>query len=162
MKTNAQNEFVRFWDQTCGQVRAYLFCACGNASDAEDLAQECYVRTLRNWEAFDGTGSRQAWLFAIARNVQADWFRKQSRERRALQARGAGDGEVPFASAGDDNEALWRAIQHLGPDQQEVIQLRFAAGLSYVEIAGMLGVPVGTVRSRLHRGLETLRECIEE
>jgi RNA polymerase sigma-70 factor (ECF subfamily) len=162
MKASAQDEFVQFWDQTCGKVRAYMFCACDNASDAEDLTQECYVGAFRNWEVFDGTGSRQAWLFAIARHVRADWFRKRGRDRRVLRAHGGGDGAVSFEPAGDDHEALWRAIQSLGPDQREVIQLRFAAGLSYIEIAGMLGVPVGTVRSRLHRGLETLRGFIEE
>jgi RNA polymerase sigma-70 factor (ECF subfamily) len=162
MKTNAEDEFVQFWDQTCGKVRAYMFCACCNASDAEDLTQDCFVRAFRNWEVFHGTGSRQAWLFAIARNAQVDWFRKLSREKRALQTHGGSGGEVSLEPAAEDTEALWRAIEGLGPDQREVIHLRFAAGLSYAEIAEMLGVPVGTVRSRLHRGLETLRGLIEE
>jgi RNA polymerase sigma-70 factor, ECF subfamily len=162
MKTDGQDEFVRLWDQTCDKVRAYMFCACNNASDAEDLTQECYIRAFRNWGVFDGAGSRQAWLFAIARNAQVDWFRKRSRENRVLRSCADGEAEAAFEPAGDDHEAIWRAIDRLGVDQREVVHLRFAVGLSYAEIATMLNVPVGTIRSRLHRGLETLRGLIEE
>lgn len=162
METDGQDEFVRFWDQTCDKVRAYMFCACSNASDAEDLTQECYIRALRNWRAFDGAGSRQAWLFAIARNAQVDWFRRRTRETRVLRSRADGQAQEVSKPARDDHEAIWRALDRLGADQREVIHLRFAVGLSYAEIATMLNVPVGTIRSRLHRGLETLRESIEE
>ncbi len=162
METDGQDEFVRFWNQTCDKVRAYMFCACSNVSDAEDLTQECYIRALRNWEAFDGAGSRQAWLFAIARNAQVDWFRKRTRESRVLRSCVDDRAEAASESAGDDHEAVWRSIARLSADQREVIHLRFAVGLSYAEIAAMLDVPVGTIRSRLHRGLETLRELIEE
>lgn len=162
MKTDGQDEFVHFWDQTCDNVRAYMFCACNNASDADDLTQECYIRALRNWGVFDGAGSRLAWLFAIARNTQVDWFRKRMREDRILRSCVDGNIETTFSPAGDDQEAIRRAIDRLGTDQREVIHLRFAAGLSYAEIAKMLNVPVGTIRSRLHRGLETLRGLLEE
>jgi len=162
MKTEGQDEFVRFWDQTCDKVRAYMFCACNNATDAEDLTQECYIRAFRNWAAFGGAGSRQAWLFAIARNARVDWFRKRARENRVLRSRAEDEVEAAFEPAGDDHEAIRRAIDRLGADQREVIHLRFAAGLNYAEIATMLNVPVGTIRSRLHRGLETLRGMIEE
>ena len=53
MARTFQTEFDQFWRQTCGKVRAYMFCASNSASDADDLAQECYLRAFRNWDRFD-------------------------------------------------------------------------------------------------------------
>ena len=162
-KTDGQDEFVEFWRQTSSRVRAYMFCACHNAGDADDLTQDCYVRAFRSWSAFAGAGTRQAWLFAIARSTQVDWIRKQRRQNRIFEARSQDDGcQAASERNCDEAEAIWQAVGQLGPDQQEVVHLRFAAGLSYAEIAEMLGVPIGTIRSRLHRGLQALREVIEE
>jgi len=155
-------EFGRFWSQTCGKVRAYMFCASNSASDADDLAQECYLRAFRNWDRFDGRGSRQAWLFAIARNTQADWFRKRGRDARLLEQGRLAAGSEAAAPDLDDTEALWQAVGRLRDEHREIVHLRFAADLSYDQIAQMLGVPVGTVRSRLHRALKAIREQLEE
>ncbi len=163
MKAGVEKEFVRFWEQTWDKVKAYMVCAGSNRSDADDLAQECYLRALRNWERFDGTGSRRGWLFAIARNTRADWFRKQFRETRVSDAADKPEaGAVSPASGVDDIEMIWRTVEGLEAEYREVIHLRFAADLSYAEIAEMLNVPIGTVRSRLHRGLKAVRERIKE
>jgi RNA polymerase sigma-70 factor (ECF subfamily) len=163
MKTDGQDEFVEFWEQTRGRVRAYMFCACRNSSDADDLTQDCYIRAIRSWSSFAGTGARQAWLFAIARSTQVDWIRGRRRHSRVLEEQGEGDEpQAPPEPSPDDAEAIWQAVGRLGSDHQEVIHLRFAAGLSYAEIAEMLNVPVGTVRSRLFRSLQTLRGLVEE
>ena len=162
MAPRFEREFRRFWEQTRDRVRAYMFCACSNATDADDLAQECYLRALRNWDGFNAKGTRQAWLFAIARNTQVDWFRKRGREARLA---GADDGRRVWEASepvADEIEAVWKAVDNLGTEYQETIHLRFAADLSYAEIAETLGVPVGTVRSRLHRGLKAVRERVEE
>ena len=162
MAQRFEREFRRFWEQTRDRVRAYMFCACSNATDADDLAQECYLRALRSWDCFNAKGTRQAWLFAIARNTQVDWFRKRGREARLAAAedgRRVGETSEPIA---EDIEVVWKAVSSLGPEYQEAIHLRFAADLTYAEIAAMLGVPVGTVRSRLHRGLKAVREQVEE
>lgn len=163
MKAGIHEEFARFWEQTRGKVRAYMLCACGNRSDADDLAQECYLRALRNWDRFEGTGSRKGWLFAIARNTRADWFRRQARQTRVSELSDETVvGQTPPGSSLDEIETIWKTIEHLEPEHREVIHLRFAADLSYAEIAGMLNVPVGTVRSRLHRGLKAVRERVKE
>jgi len=163
MKIGIDREFARFWEQTWGPVKAYMVCACGNRSDADDLAQECYLRALQNWDRFDGRGSRRGWLFTIARNTRADWLRKQIRETRATKTAGKPEaGEESPAPCSDDVEVVWRAIEGLEAEHREVIYLRFAADLSYAEIAAMLGVPIGTVRSRLHRGLKAVRERTRE
>jgi RNA polymerase sigma-70 factor (ECF subfamily) len=161
MTQGPREEFAAFWEQTRDRVRAYMFCACSNASDADDLAQECSLRALRNWSRFEGKGSRQAWVFAIARNTRVDWFRQRKREARLVEPGACAARAMPQAGF-DDVEMVWQTVGDLGPEYREVIHLRFAADLSYVEIAEMLGVPIGTVRSRLHRGLKAVRKKIEE
>jgi RNA polymerase sigma-70 factor (ECF subfamily) len=138
-----------------------MFCACSNASDTDDLAQECYLRALRNWDLFGGRGSRQAWLFAIARNTQIDWFRRKTRHAAALDQERIARAE-PVTSAPGEADMIWEIVESLEGGHKEVIHLKFAAGLSYAEIADVLKVPIGTVRSRLHRGLKELRRRIKE
>ncbi len=163
MNADSQQEFARFWEQTQGKIKAYMLCVCGRHSDADDLTQECYLRALRNWDGFEGIGNRKGWLFAIARNTRADWFRRQFRQTRVSQLSDEAVAEVTPSGANlDDIEAVWQAIETLESEHREVIHLRFAADLSYAEIAGMLDVPVGTVRSRLHRGLKAVRERVKE
>ena len=85
MTQRLHREFGTLWEQTRERIRAYMFCACSNPGDADDLAQECYLRALRNWDRFEGRGSRQAWLFTIARNTQVDWFRRRKRQARLFE-----------------------------------------------------------------------------
>ncbi len=163
-------EFERFWVQTAARIRAYMFCACENWADADDLAQDCYLRALKGWHQFNGQGTRQSWLFQIARRTYLDWFRRTKRNRiiassdiagdvvkRALERQDANEGS---RGAGSQIEAIWTVVRGLESEQRQVIHLRFAAGLSYAEIADVLRIPVGTVRSRLHRGLKIVREQI--
>jgi RNA polymerase sigma-70 factor (ECF subfamily) len=138
-----------------------MFCACSNVNDTDDLAQECYLRALRNWDLFSGRGSRRAWLFAIARNTQIDWFRRKTRHAAALDQERTVRA-APVMTAPGDADMIWEIVDGLEAGHREVIHLKFAAGLSYAEIADILSVPIGTVRSRLHRALRELRKRIKE
>jgi RNA polymerase sigma-70 factor (ECF subfamily) len=164
MRSKFKNEFDELWIQTTNKVRAYMFCACGSWPDADDMLQDCYLRALRGWGKFNGKASRQAWLFGIARRTCADWFRTKKRKGTAVGSVNLDDleGRVSARSNADGIEAVWGAIKELGAEQSEVIGLRFAADLSYAEIGQTLGIPVGTVRSRLHRGLKAIRQKLKE
>jgi RNA polymerase sigma-70 factor (ECF subfamily) len=159
-----KKEFEEFWTQTADKVRAYMFCACENWTDADDMAQECYLRALRGWGQFDGRASRQAWLFAIARTTRIDWFRRKKREGVAAGPENLDklSEAVPEKPKDETIERVWDTVRSLNAEQSQVIHLRFAAGLSYAQIAQALGIPVGTVRSRLHRGLKGIKEHIGE
>ena len=161
---SVEREFQEFWTLTAGKVRAYMFCACENWADADDMAQDCYLRALRAWEQFDGKASRQAWLFGIARRTRIDWFRRKKREARVVGCENLEefDKGVPDESDVDRIERIWDAAKGLNVELSQVLHMRFAAGLSYAQIAHALEVPVGTVRSRLHRGLKQIREHIGE
>jgi RNA polymerase sigma-70 factor (ECF subfamily) len=128
------------------------------------MAQDCYLRALRGWGQFDGRASRQAWLFGIARRVCIDWFRRKKRECVVVDSENLDrynkvDSERPNI---DKIEMVWDAVRGLKEEQSQVIHLRFAAKLSYAQIAQALGIPVGTVRSRLHRELKDVKKHIGE
>ena len=164
MKDEFANEFQEFWNQTSGKVRAYMFCACESWNDADDLTQDCCLRALRAWGQFDGRASRQAWLFGIARRTRVDWYRRKKRDGVTLCQEDIDVMQKAHAEKPDFNEIerIWDTVKDLSAEQSEVIHLRFAAGLNYAQIAHTLGVPIGTVRSRLHRGLKAVKEIIGE
>ena len=139
-----------------------MFCACRNAADADDMAQDCCVRALRAWNQFNGKASRQAWLFGIARRTRIDWLRKRNRENVITESQKISHQNETAAEGANETEIrkIWEAVKDLNQEHSEVIHLRFAAGLSYEQIAHALEIPVGTVRSRLHRGLKVIKENV--
>jgi RNA polymerase sigma-70 factor, ECF subfamily len=135
-------------------VFAFLYRLCGDAHLAEDLAQETFVRAFRALERYQPRGKVSTWLFAIAANVARDHWRR--RRRRA---------EVPYedavlhADGADMSEGMQvrEALLSLPLEQRSVLVLRYYHDLSYIEIAEALVIPVGTVRSRIHNGLERMK-----
>lgn len=157
-----KQEFRDFWTKTAGKVRAYMFCACENWTDADDMTQDVYLRALRGWSQFNGKASRQAWLFGIAKRTRSDWFRQKRRESITCgsDSHDTSDNVVSGSTDVNNIEMIWDAVTKLDDEQSQVVHLRFAAGLSYAQIAQALGIPIGTVRSRLHRGLKVIRKNI--
>jgi RNA polymerase sigma-70 factor (ECF subfamily) len=109
-----------------------------NDADAEDVVQDAYVRALRFFSSLRGEDAR-AWLLTIVRNT---WYGRFPRR--------AGGGVTTVADEGPDN----RADEALPTDFREVLVLRELEGLSYKEIAAIVGIPLGTVMSRLARARE--------
>jgi RNA polymerase sigma-70 factor (ECF subfamily) len=134
-----------------------------NAHDAEDVVQEACLRAHRFFGGFHGADGR-AWLLAVVRNTCYTWLErnrprepltpfdetKHSRADPAASPQG-------LALRSEDREQLHRAIEDLPPEYREVIVLRELEGLSYKQIAGIAGVPLGTVMSRLARARERLQ-----
>jgi RNA polymerase sigma-70 factor (ECF subfamily) len=156
------SEFQEFWAHTAGKVRAFMFCVCENWAEADDMAQDCCLRALRSWGQFDGRASRQAWLFGIAKRTRADWLRQKKRQGVAAGCESLDTFEkvAPEQSNVGNVDKIWAAVKDLNNEYSEVIHLRFAAGLSYEQIAQALDIPIGTVRSRLHRGLKAIKKQI--
>lgn len=120
----------------------------------EDLLQQTLVQALERPERLAESSSPRAWLFGIARHVGLTAARRQ-RPTAPL----AGDPAAAEPAERDDGVAAMRAaLAELPAAQREVLALRLQGELSYDEIAGVLGVPVGTVRSRLHHAVQALRE----
>jgi RNA polymerase sigma-70 factor (ECF subfamily) len=161
MTGESKKEFQKFWNQSSGRIRAYMFCMCRSWADADDMTQDCFLRAFKAWEQFDGKAGRQAWIWGIAKRTRVDWYRKKQRDT-ALSRKHQDEYNNVDSSQHDsgDIDKVWDVIKKLSDERGEVIHLRFTAGLSYIQIAETLGVPVGTVRSRLHRSLKDIRNRI--
>lgn len=155
-------EFQDFWVKTAGKVRTFMFCACDNWVDADDMTQDCYLRALKAWKQFDGRASREAWLFGIARKTRIDWFRQKNKDNiiNSTESRDTCCDVCHLLTQAQSAEEIWETIKKLPDEYREVIHLKFASGLSYDLIAQTLDIPIGTVRSRLHRALKAIKEQV--
>ena len=141
----------------------YLARMTGSRTAAEDLVQEVFVRILKYRHTYRGTSRFSTWAFRIARNVRADYFRsRHMREETSLdETTELPTGEIGAAEALElDRQALRlrRALLLMREDQRELIVLVRYRGMKYEAIAELLGVEVGTVKTRIHRAVNELRE----
>jgi RNA polymerase sigma-70 factor, ECF subfamily len=139
-------------------LTAYFARRHGSVQAAEDLLQETFLRLMRRVDRCRLAASPQGYLFGIARHVSADTWRRT--KPAAAENAGVESIETP-----QPDELLLEAreiIAALPPLQREILDLRFQHDLSYAEIAEALGIPIGTVRSRLHGALEILRERMKQ
>ena len=152
---------------------AYLLALqmLGNREDAMDVTQDAMLRFFSTLKSFDATRRVRPWLFTIVRNQVRDLWRQ--RQRRPADAAGESDALVgqlatPQPSPEADlrrrelKERVWRALAALPADKREIIVLRDFHDLSYSDIAQVLGIPIGTVMSRLHGARRRLRAQLEE
>jgi RNA polymerase sigma factor (sigma-70 family) len=138
-----------------------------DASGADDAVQEACLRAFRFYDSLQGP-SPKAWFMAIVRNACLDWLKDQ----RARGADQSFDDELHAANAGDstehaaarDSDAHWvrESIAALPREFREVLVLRELEELSYKEISAIVGVPIGTVMSRLSRGRDLLQQRLQE
>lgn len=133
--------------------------------DAEDLVQDAYLRALRYFEGFRG-GDERAWLLTIVRRTCYSWL-KRRRDRPAPapfdeteHAPEPGSDPETHAVHGDLRDRLSRAVDDLPIEFREVVVLRDVQDLSYKEIARILGIPLGTVMSRLARARRRLQRAL--
>jgi RNA polymerase sigma-70 factor (ECF subfamily) len=147
------------------QDRLYptVFRLTGCAEDALDLLQEAFLRAYEKLDRFHGESSFYTWIYRIAVNLALSDRRKRRHESSAALPgdpsgdRALDDPSVPLERAERD-ERIQEALDALAPDHRAVVVMKEYDGLRYEEIGAMLGVPVGTVRSRLHRARCELRE----
>ncbi|HVP37751.1 MAG TPA: sigma-70 family RNA polymerase sigma factor [Candidatus Saccharimonadales bacterium] len=154
-------------------VYSLIYRMVGNAEEAQDLAQEAFIRAFRSLASYDPQRSFANWLFKIASNLTIDFFRKR-RLPTVSTAMGEEEDEGreldlpdPSPSALDslveDEEARLTAdlVQSLPEHYRIVVLLRHGQDLTYEEIADALSLPVGTVKARLHRARHMLRDKLE-
>lgn len=146
-------------------VHRFLARRVGSAL-ADDLAAETFAVAFRRRESFDASlGEVRAWLFGITTNLlRAHW--REEQHLLALEARIVGEPGPPMTENDDDALARWiaprlaRALGLLSQDQRDVLLLHAWAELSSEEIATIMGVPAGTIRSRLSRARAELRDYL--
>jgi RNA polymerase sigma-70 factor (ECF subfamily) len=155
----------RLWDEHAGPLLAFVLrLTGGDRGRAEDVVQETLLQAWRHQEVLDpARGPVRPWLLTVARRVAIDHY-------RARQARPSEVGDEGLADLGIDDgidEALERwlisdALATLAPAHREALLHTYYAGRTVTEAATVLGIPVGTVKSRVFYGLRALKLALEE
>lgn len=171
--------FRELMEDTYRKVFNMAYRLSGNRPDAEDLTQEAFVRAYRKFSDYEGDKPFENWIFRIVTRLFLDLLRSR---RRRIQASSL---DAPFQRDGADDamrldvadkrstpeqlliessysEDVQHVLDSLAPDQRLLIQLADVDEVPYQEIADMLGKPVGTIRSRLHRTHKMMRQRLEK
>jgi RNA polymerase sigma-70 factor (ECF subfamily) len=156
----------RLIEQYQHRLLRYLVYLTGNRELAEDLFQETWIRVLERGHQYDGKHEFSTWLYAVARNLTIDYLRKKSPV--SLDGMMEDEEHAPLEPA-DTRPMAWELVQQheqaervsaalvsIPAEYRETVMLRFQEGLALDEIATVTGAPLGTVKSRLYRGLNML------
>ena len=166
----------RYWTRIYSMVNQLL----RNPQDAEEVTQDAFIRAHRGLENFRGDSAFSTWLYQIATNLARNrywyWWRRKRDKSVSLDAPLGADNETTLAdmipaeveTPGDITVTqefiarIGRGMERLGPKHREILVLRNVKNLSYEEIADILGVSIGTVKSRIARARESLRSKLGE
>jgi len=133
----------------------------GSDDTAWDVTQETWMAILRQIRRLNDPAWFAAWAYRIVRNKAADYCRRASRQR-SLGETVAGRQKANDDPRRDDScDAVAEALRQLPPDSKELLMLRYGEDLNILELAVVLGIPVGTVKSRLHHAREQLRRILK-
>jgi RNA polymerase sigma-70 factor, ECF subfamily len=171
------------WEELVGRYHRRIYNICyrfaGSTDDAEDLTQDVFIKMYKTLSSYDlERGAFMTWVTTITRNLLVDHFRKTKQERVTdsldatpsehedalpLSERIADAGPAPDSRAQSQQvgEAVHNALQKLSPDLREAVILRDLQDLDYKEIATVLKVPEGTVKSRINRGRAELARLLQ-
>ena len=146
-------------------VHRHLFYMVNDVDVAQDLTEQTFLRALEAIHRYERRGVPfLAWLLRIARNLCLNGQRVERNNSTIRKKWDSGAAASPefFCEAKLDGEEVWRAVRALDGDQRQVIVLRFMDGLSYAEVADVLGKSVGAVRVAQYRALRALRRRLED
>jgi RNA polymerase sigma factor (sigma-70 family) len=155
-------DFERLYDAHAASLLAFLEYRTGNLELAKDIHADTFERILKTRWRFDSRrGSQKTWVYAIALNVLRDQGRRRAAEARALDRVSAG-GEDHWEESGrlDDRDAVRRGLATLPDDEREAVALYYGADLSLEEIARVTGTRTTTIKGRLSRARDRLRDTL--
>lgn len=163
--TDAFNQLVVRWERP---IHALAYRVLGRDEDARDVSQEAFLRAFRGLKGFKGQAKFSSWLYRIALNLCRDWLRRERRSGVAQPPEGFefnDQGIVdPIGETAEDlivrrdlGRAVSKVMATLPDEQRTVIVLKEYHGLTFREIADLIGCPLSTVKTRLYQGLNVLR-----
>lgn len=162
------------------RLHSMLIQMLNSESDAYDIAQEAFLKAYRSLRTFNGNSAFYTWLYTIALNEARNFIRKENKRRQSSisidnDANGdpkeknveLADGSreadpLRNANVGDLKTRLRYALSQLSPEHREVVQLCDIAGMNYSEVAGILKIPEGTLRSRLHYAHRYMQSLLKD
>lgn len=166
--TEAFARLVRTYEN---KIYSLAFRMCGSADDASDIAQEAFLAAWRGLPSFRGDSGFATWLYRLTSNAAIDYLRRQKKQRGdmslddeelGLDAVDTGPGPQDAAERTEVRSVVAAGLQELSEGHRQVLVLREIQGLSYEEIAGVLEVDLGTVKSRISRARSALRKILLE
>jgi len=161
----------RLIEQYQHRLLRYVTYLTGNRELAEDLFQETWIRVLERGHQYNGKNEFSTWLFAIARNLTIDQMRKKKHisldaptgdeESTPLDPPDVRPSALDVVAQHEHAERIGAALVSIPTEYREAVVLRFQEGLALEEIATVTGAPLGTVKSRLYRGLNLLMPLLK-
>ncbi|MFJ7243631.1 sigma-70 family RNA polymerase sigma factor [Kitasatospora sp. NPDC098652] len=167
----SENGVRSAYDEYGGELLGFAHSALGDRQLAEEVVQEVFLRAWRASGSFDsGRGSLRTWLYAIARNAIVDARRRRAIRPPAARAQEEGRAEGRESADADADPydqllariELREALDRLRPEYRDVVIEVYFLGRSCVDVAGELGIPASSARSRLYRGIRALRDILDE
>jgi len=170
MARGGQEALGGLYDATAPLVHGLALRMLEKGEDAEEVVTDVFMKAWRNAASYvPERGSVQGWLLTMTRTIAIDKMRKNRNPALPLETE---DGSIDPVSAAPSPEqetdsALWRrrvtqALAALPPEQQQAVRLAFFSGLSHTELAGRLGQPLGTIKTRVRAGLRRMRQTLGE
>ena len=152
-------------EQYRDNVYRLAYRMCGNAYDADEVAQEAFVAAWRALPNFRGDAKFSTWLYRLTTNAAIDLMRRENRHRAASEEdipelADESDSPQQQMERTEQQETVQKALSSLGEDYRQVLLLRYMQELDYAEIAEILHLPVGTVKSRINRAKAQLKTAL--
>ena len=160
-----QDAYAALYDRTAGQVLGLVLSIVRDPAQSEEVTQEVLLDVWRSASRFDADlGSAVAWVMTLAHRRAVDRVRSEQkaaeREMRVASSAVAYDEVAEAVEARLDRERVRRCLGSLTELQREAVTLAYYGGYTYREVAGLLGVAIGTVKTRMRDGLIRLRDCL--
>ncbi|MBA3564843.1 MAG: RNA polymerase sigma factor [Gammaproteobacteria bacterium] len=156
--TAAFDELVRRYQS---RVRGWLRHLSGDVGIADDMAQDTFLRAWRKLDTYKASGAFGAWLLTIARHEFLQYCRRSGREEQRRQELIAGEAATSgqaYSSIDEANHDIGRFLDVLKPEERDTMVLVYGFGLSHSEASEVSGLPLGTVKSHVRRGISKIRE----
>lgn len=163
-------EFQRVFEDCRGGLHAFLTSRLTQASDADDCLQTVFIKMMQRGESVSAV-ARRAWLFRVAANEAALFWRRQSADRAVIEKQANQCTSEDFqteidaeamASSGETIERIARAMERLPADWRRIVEMRIHHNQTFQQISDQLQIPLGTALTRMRRALDRIRNEIED
>lgn len=151
--------FELLFDRYYDMIHAFAYRVCLVETEADDIAQETFIRAARGIAGYRGTASFKNWLYRIAHNATIDWWRRTSRQKDGL-AGFTNEMETRSASRSADFGGVHRALRELSPDLREAVALVYFEEMNHREAAEAMGCAETTVSWRIFRAKSALKKLL--
>ena len=159
-----ETSFRELHDLWRGDLRRLVLARVERAEAVDEIANDVWLTVARSLRGLDDPACFPRWIFRMVERRSADWIRRRQRDRRREAAAARESDRLAPAAGAEASDELLRlreAVGRLEPGERQLVELYYAVGRSVAEIAEVLGVPAGTVKSRLFSVRENLKQLIE-